>query len=713
MKNIRIIFFLLIVGFFVTACGSDRASNGDNNGSSGVLGVVDLDSDDDGLSDRDEIIYGTNPDNNDTDGDGLLDGEEVHTYDTNATNDDTDGDGLLDGEEINTYDTNATNADTDGDCLLDSFEVLNYETNASNVDTDGDLVNDGIEIYSYGLDFNTTCLRQVETLLNGFNPNPAIDNVPSDGTDVINALDATSHADTDGDGLSDRYEDYLGTNPLLVDTDGDGLKDGEEVHTYETNATNADTDGDGLKDGEEIYTYETNATNADSDADGLSDGDEIHIYGTNALNADTDGDTLSDADEINIYDTNASNIDTDGDCLLDPHEVLHYETNPSNEDTDNDGAVDGIEIYTYTIGTYDRSCLTSPETLVGGYNENPAIDNNPDDGSDVINALDPNNDLDGDGQSNIDETKCPQGDVFEPLRICPIIEHATAGRQLEKFGYSYVPGAFDVDGDGINEGGFWISRYQARASGNEIASEIVIEKVGNVNEYLSNKFKVLNRNVQVLSYDEEVLSETSTTAGNELIFKIEEVAAADRISSFTPYLAEVCLAEYDLKDDNGTAINVNITMPTLKQYIHVKMLLDADLANGGDGRHVRNGLLGNDLNVPLNEYSIIVDEFGEGRKEFVRNIIQLRNTFGEDTFSYDTDIPTWWDVNVSKSRDDEIGSSATQDIGYGIGPKKDPYAIIVRDGVGMDVGYGVSGALTDDEGTTNGISFRAATDYLY
>lgn len=704
-----------MLGLFLTACGSDRAGNNkvtDANGS--VLGVVELDSDGDGISDVDEEnIYGTNPDSNDTDRDGLLDGEEINIYDTNATNADTDGDGLTDGLEINTYDTNATNADTDGDCLLDGFEILNYETNASNSDTDGDKVEDGIEIYSYGLDFNSTCLSSPETLALGANPSPAIDNVPNDGTDVINALDSTNHVDTDGDGLSDRYEDYLGTNPLLADTDGDGLNDGEEISTYETNATNADTDGDGLKDAEEINTYDTNVTNADTDADGLSDGEEIHTYATNVLNSDTDGDTLLDGAEINTYDTNASNMDTDGDCLLDPHEVLHYGTNASNEDTDNDGAVDGIEIYTYTIGIYDRSCLTSPETLAGGYNENPAIDNNPDDGSDVINALDPNNDLDGDGQSNIDETKCPQGNVFEPLRICPSIEHETDGRQLEKFGYSYVPGAFDVDGDGVNEGGFWISRYQARASVNEIGSEIVIEKVGNVNEYLSSKFKVLNRNVQVLSYDEETLNETSTTAGKELLFEIEKVAAADRISSFTPYLAEVCLAEYVLKDDNGTEIDIDITMPTLKQYLQVKMLLDADLAAGGDGRHVRNGLLGNDLNVPLNDYSIIIDEFGLNRKEFVRNLIQLRNTLGTDTFSYVNDVPSWWSVDVSKSGDDETGASATQDLGHGIGPEKDPYAVIVRDGEGMHIGYGVSGALTDDSGTTNGISFRAATDYLY
>jgi hypothetical protein len=40
--------------------------------------AVDLDSDQDGLSDADEInIYGTNPLKSDTDGDGYLDGDEV------------------------------------------------------------------------------------------------------------------------------------------------------------------------------------------------------------------------------------------------------------------------------------------------------------------------------------------------------------------------------------------------------------------------------------------------------------------------------------------------------------------------------------------------------------------------------------------------------------------------------------------------------------
>jgi len=59
---------------------------------------------------------------------------------------------------------------------------------------------------------------------------------------------------------------------------------------------------------------------------------------------------------------------------------------------------------------------------------------------------------------------------------------------------------------------------------------------------------------------------------------------------------------------------LNVTIPTHKQYVHVKKLLDADLANGGDGRHIRNGLLGIDPAVPLFDYTIVIDEFGETKK---------------------------------------------------------------------------------------------------
>ena len=59
-----------------------------------------LDSDGDGLTDEEEWRLGTAIDNVDTDNDGLFDREEVKVYKTNPRNPDTDGDGHIDGDEV-------------------------------------------------------------------------------------------------------------------------------------------------------------------------------------------------------------------------------------------------------------------------------------------------------------------------------------------------------------------------------------------------------------------------------------------------------------------------------------------------------------------------------------------------------------------------------------------------------------------------------------
>ena len=57
-------------------------------------------------------------------------------------------------------------------------------------------------------------------------------------------------ADRDGDGLSDRAEQKLGTDPDNPDTDGDGLSDGEEV-ALGTDPNDPDTDHDGIDDADD------------------------------------------------------------------------------------------------------------------------------------------------------------------------------------------------------------------------------------------------------------------------------------------------------------------------------------------------------------------------------------------------------------------------------------------------------------------------------
>jgi len=74
-----------------------------------------VDSDGDGLSDWQEVVYGTDPYDPDTDGDGLSDGDEVERG-TDPLDVDTDGDGLSDKWEVD-HGLDPLNA-SDGNQLL-------------------------------------------------------------------------------------------------------------------------------------------------------------------------------------------------------------------------------------------------------------------------------------------------------------------------------------------------------------------------------------------------------------------------------------------------------------------------------------------------------------------------------------------------------------------------------------------------------------------
>jgi hypothetical protein len=116
-----------------------------------VLFTIDTDSDDDGLTDGEELVLGTDPFDSDSDDDGLSDGDEVNVYGTDPLNPDSDDDGLSDGDEVNVYGTDPLNPDSDNDGLSDGDEVNVYGTDPLNPDRDDDGLNDGLEV-ALGLD---------------------------------------------------------------------------------------------------------------------------------------------------------------------------------------------------------------------------------------------------------------------------------------------------------------------------------------------------------------------------------------------------------------------------------------------------------------------------------------------------------------------------------------------------------------------------------
>jgi len=149
-------------------------------------------------------------------------------------------------------------------------------------------------------------------------------------------IGADEFVDSDGDGLSDRWE-KLRQPPLDhldSDSDDDGLSDGDEVLVYGTDPLDEDCDNDGLEDGDEVLTHGTDPWKADTDGDGLSDFFELQqVPPLDPLAPDSDDDGLSDYDELNVYGsdplTHDSMLDTDGDHVLDVQENV-LGTSPSN-----------------------------------------------------------------------------------------------------------------------------------------------------------------------------------------------------------------------------------------------------------------------------------------------------------------------------------------------------------------------------------------------
>ncbi|MFO0750756.1 MAG: choice-of-anchor Q domain-containing protein [Myxococcota bacterium] len=192
----------------------------------GHLNCSDPDDDNDTLSDVAEAQAQTNPKDADTDDDGLSDGQELLVIGTNPKDADTDDDGIDDGTE---FGLTTPNKDTAGAFQPDVDPATT--TDPKNPDTDGDGVKDGDE------DTNHNGKVDKDATPPEGNPND-----PTDGLQ-----------DTDGDGLIDREEILIyHTDPNNPDTDGDQRNDKLELTVDHTDPLNPDTDGGGVIDGFEI-----------------------------------------------------------------------------------------------------------------------------------------------------------------------------------------------------------------------------------------------------------------------------------------------------------------------------------------------------------------------------------------------------------------------------------------------------------------------------
>ncbi len=238
------------------------------------------DRDGDGLTNLEEYLQGTDPNDPDTDGDGLLDGYNVtvHEYMVEMV-----GDGnrtlLLDGSGEPIADPRFEEW-ADMPYVRVGWENGSGKTGTTLRGPDGE-ENRAMEVYKY------IYVGEVSV-----------------GTDPLTP-------DTDGDGMPDGWEVKHGLDPLdpddaSEDPDNDGLSNLEEyqvgwgdewIKIYTTDPHDPDTDGDGMPDGWEVK-YGLNATDPrdavlDPDNDGLSNLEE-YLHGTDPLDPDTSGDGIPD-----------------------------------------------------------------------------------------------------------------------------------------------------------------------------------------------------------------------------------------------------------------------------------------------------------------------------------------------------------------------------------------------------------------------------------
>jgi len=247
-----------------------------------------------------DTVFGTYRNSADTDRDGVLDGDEDHDGDglTNAeeqaiageyecldaTNPfgDSDGDGLPDQCETDVFGTSPTDDDTDGDGVLDGDEDSDGDgmTNAAEQALAGeDRCEDiGVSEYApepFGDEDGDGLPNQCEEEIFG----TSMWSEDSDGDGVLDGDE-----DSDGDGMTnaeeqalageDRCED-IGVSEYAPepfgDEDGDGLPNQCEEEIFGTSPYNADTDGDGVPDGAE-----------DHDGDGMTNAEEQEVFGDEA-----------------------------------------------------------------------------------------------------------------------------------------------------------------------------------------------------------------------------------------------------------------------------------------------------------------------------------------------------------------------------------------------------------------------------------------------
>ncbi len=440
----------------VTTCSAMGICAFPDTDGDGVTDEVDLDDDNDGIPDVDEL--GGTDTSADTDGNdipdyldaamvGCADGDADGVCDAVPSDVDLDGDGV----------PNHLDADADGDGITDTIE-------GGGSDADGDGQVDGFaDANGDGLD-DATAVAPLPLPNTDMADGPDFLDVDADGDGVPDASEAhdddhdgvvsePSGSDSDGDGIDDAFDPDcdaaaicaggVGTPAPTPDLDLDGAPD----------YVDDDDDGDSIPTAAEVSDGATYGDDVDGDGapnwyDTDSDGDEVPDMGEVTPDADGDGipeNTDMDADGVPDYlDPDSAPTDMDGDSIPDVVEC----PDPSDcPDSDGDGTPDVAD-----PDDDDDGVPTLDEvTDAGGVNDL--------DGDGRENHLD----VDADGDGITDDVECGAGpcvdtdgdgspDYLDLDADDDGVPDATEGHDADTDGApDAAPSGSDADMDGLDD----------------------------------------------------------------------------------------------------------------------------------------------------------------------------------------------------------------------------------------------------------------------
>lgn len=438
----------------------------------GVYDFLDIDSDNDGNSDLYEAqeVLSCTPTPIDTDGDGVPDYRDL----------DSDNDGLTDMLESGhaSYDTdndgiidNLSAVDPNGNGMPDAIEVL------SDQDFDGDGVADRIDLDSD----NDGVGDGVEAGFAIFDTN---------GDAMISALDA-SGADTDGDGITDAADGFVGPgdgaggqdedamdpdgdnliNSTDLDSDNDGMGDVVEGNNGNLDVNDngvldgTDTDNDGLVNDPSLDGNTTFGGNVgsqlasvhDNDGDGRmdfvdidADNDGIADIVENLMGAadgnndgvmegtDTDGDGFINVSPVDTNNTYGATTNNQAEAMLD--DDLDLSINSEDLDSENDGISDAVEAGAGFLDGDNDGVIEGIDDDGDGLMNSPFLDDNLTFGGKIGTQSETFNDMDGDGLFDFHDFDADNDtilDVFE------------GGFGALDVNLDFMVDGVDTDGDGM------------------------------------------------------------------------------------------------------------------------------------------------------------------------------------------------------------------------------------------------------------------------